>query len=149
MHIADSYILHLLFGEEERELLQGPLRPILLAAHVFLYLMMRQVPKNGAVMRALVHRLDNSIQMRQTEPSVWENHLPALLWVLFVGAVAQEPLVEGIAKHWMKTQLRDTCRLLVPATKESIRDTLKGFLWCEKSCAPFFDKFWDFEFGDH
>ncbi len=76
MHIADDAILHLLFGGQDgagtaitaAERPDGPLRPLLLAAHLFLYTAMRQVPKKGAVARTLVARLEEELGPGQHGP---------------------------------------------------------------------------------
>lgn len=145
MHIADMSILHLLFEEKEKLLLQGPLRSLLLAAHVFLYVMMRQVPKNGAVARTLVHRLEESIRLGQMSLDLWGDHLSALIWVLFVGAAVCEPPIEGNAKPWMWLQFINICRSMLPTTKEALMNVLKKFLWSDKGCASFLDRFWSLD----
>ena len=147
MHISDASILHLLFDEEESKLLQGPLRPLLLAAHVFLYLTMRQVPRDGAVAKALLRRLEESIQPMQMDLDAWKDHLPALIWIFFVGAAAASKLpAKEISKHWMWVQLKALCRLVLPTAKESLLKVLKGFLWSDNGYASFLDEFWNLEF---
>ena len=146
MHIADTYILNLLFDETDGGLLQETSRTLLLAAHFFLYLMLRQIPKNGAVAKVMLHRLESSIRQGQTAPKVWKDRLPALLWVLFVGATSCKPPAEGISKHWMWERLRDVSRLIRPASKESLTNVFRDFLWSEKICSPFLDEFWNLEY---
>jgi len=114
MHIAESAILRLLFDEDDRRLLLGLLRPLLLAAHLYLYVAMRQVPKRGAVVRALVGRLTDSLRPGRADP------VPMLLPATTCRAMTIQPGSKGVLK-----------------------DMLGSFLWHDKYCSSFLDDFWE------
>lgn len=140
MNVAETAILRLLFDESQNHVLVGPLRPVLLAAHVFLYISMRQVARNGAVVMALTRRLEEFFRTWQLEPELWGDWQPVLLWALFVG-VAAKPQLPGIQEDWMWLRLRYICRIMGVATKESLLGVLRGFLWIEARCLPRLDEF--------
>ena len=172
MNIAEMAILGLLFADADEEgngdgrqkstnynsdgkylqkeegavvIVGGPLRALLLAAHVFLYIIMRQVAKDKAVARALTHRLEKSLRpWRQQDLGAWENCLPALLWALFVGAAAAPApvaLAQENEQHWIWWRLRELCGVMQLDSKKSLLDVLQRFLWIDERCTPRLDEF--------
>lgn len=144
MNVAETAILRLLFDESQNHMLVGPLRPVLLAAHLFLYISMRQLPRNSAVAMALTSRLEEFFRNWQPEPELWGDYQPVLLWAMFVG-VAAKPRLQRIQEDWMWLRLRYVCRLMGITTKESLLDVLQGFLWIEARCTPRLDEFLSLE----
>jgi len=145
MHKADGAIVHLLFDEDEASSLSGPLRPLLLAAHLFLYVAMRQVPKRGPVVLAMVDRLEDALRPGHMDSAIWGDHLPMLLWAVFVGALATTTSpgvrMEG-GEHWLRAQFGILCRVLQPLDKNGVEEMLKAFVWRDKLCGAMLDDVW-------
>lgn len=140
-NIADCHILDHLSTE--------PVSPdahrfktLLLATHVFIYAVKRQMPKGGAIVSILIERLKLSLQASGVYVMAWADHLPALAWVLFIGAATSEGANEENSE-WFSSRLQFVVHLMQIRNKAQLLDRLKMFVWTEDCCNNFLNIWWE------
>jgi hypothetical protein len=107
--------------------------PLQLAAHLFLWLAIREIPQTSELMYTLVQRLQRSLELKIT---VWWTssleRLTWLLWILFMGGVASAGRIE---RTWFVRQMKIVCFQLDIMTKDDMRAYLVKVLWQDAFCA--------------
>jgi hypothetical protein len=151
MNSADTFILKFLFHDELDDISPGARRlsTLLLAAHVFLYIALREVPTKSAIMKILRGRLEKVLSNIDSDLETWKMHLPALLWVTFIGAAAakgaakceEDGLQQMLASRFETALFRMTERHNV-ASLGDVEHALRMFLWKDKFCGPALNEMW-------
>ncbi|KAH8901156.1 hypothetical protein GQ53DRAFT_740256 [Thozetella sp. PMI_491] len=113
---------------------------LVLAAHVFMYVALREVPTNSPVVRRLCVRLQSAVGRNPSSTELWAENRAALLWIAFVGllgvgqAATAGPegqrfldLFHSTKKAWLDD---------FHQARGGIRRALAAFLWDETHCQP-------------
>lgn len=141
LNVAEIEILDQL-QDDFQTLEQQPFRILVLAFHLFLYAVMRQLPWDGTMINLLLDRLHEAVEKYNVNILVWQNHIPVLLWVFFVGSVVSQKDNSGKGL-WFSEQFDVLCGLLHLENKLQIERQLQCFVWDEKVFRPFLDKWRD------
>ncbi|KAK0716149.1 hypothetical protein B0H67DRAFT_666774 [Lasiosphaeris hirsuta] len=159
MHLADSRILHHLYGvgssrhdyQDQQEAHACPDTSLVLAAHVFLHGALRQVPSTSHLLRTLVGRLQDALSKEvasQTGIATNADNCLSLAWAAFVGLAATSEAVEGERHAWFTNLLgaaigtfrdSDTTWPLADdnaVARAEIQSVLETFLWRDEFCLP-------------
>lgn len=115
--------------------------PLKTAAHIFLWLAIRELPPTSELLYKLVQRLQDSLMVQV--PGWWSSNEERriwLLWILFVGAIASLGRLE---RFWFVGELGKVCADLNIWTREALRDTLKLVLWQDEFCENNLRILWD------
>ncbi|KAK1998388.1 hypothetical protein LX36DRAFT_576398 [Colletotrichum falcatum] len=147
MNTADNSILHFLYAERRTATpVQRRFLVLVSAAHVFLYVVLREIPTTGHMVRILVTRMRAALEDADAIALVWVSQDAALLWILFVGVVGSAGAAGDRA--WFTARLLEVLKrardVLPPErrTREDLRQLLAGFLWRDKHCLPALDDVW-------
>jgi hypothetical protein len=112
---------------------------LLLAAHLFLHLAIRELPKTAKmhlnmlnILEATVSRDSDFILLQRSNAA-----LQIILWVLFMGAAASPVQTGQFTKH-----LRQVCFSLELSHQADFVRALKGVLWSEKFCGHYCGVVW-------
>jgi hypothetical protein len=115
-------------------------RALVLAAHVFMYVTLRQVPPKSPLVRRVCTRLQSAVGLSPTARETWTDDRAALLWIAFVGLLGTgeraETCLEG---QWFLNLFRSTVQGYpedFPPGNGGVRGILSTFLWDELSCQP-------------
>jgi hypothetical protein len=114
--------------------------PLKTAAHLYLYLVAREVPPMSALVYRLVQRLHESLE--EQLPGWWTSNIERqtwLLWMLFMGGVAAVGRVE---RWWFVRELGNVCRMLGIWSGVAFRDDLMKVLWQEAWCVDHCAALW-------
>lgn len=143
---ADTLILETLFGKSLNDDVLSPsqkrISALLIAAQIFLYIVIRQVPATSSLIRILCGRLHEALGDTSSVRETWTSHYPTLLWISFVGVLGTGSTDEKEGTQWYMSLLESTFRQVPDLGKgESreqgrLRHILSNFLWEESSCAP-------------
>jgi hypothetical protein len=113
---------------------------LLLAAHLFLHLAVRELPKTAKMhlnmlnmLKVIVPRDSGFILLQKSNAG-----LQIILWVLFIGAAA----TPGQTSHFVG-HLRQACLSLGLSHQEDFIRALKGVLWSDKFCELYCSVVWD------
>lgn len=127
-----------------------PIKSIYAAAHVFLYCALRDVEKNSPTLQALVKRLQFSLTEVEIQLVSWKSHMPALIWVLFVGHSATHHM-PGNEGTWFSSRLKIILQVFQFSnilSKQGLEQHLKSFVWTDQFFGHCLDVFWaDFSAG--
>lgn len=111
-----------------------------IAAYIYLYLILRELPVKAKLFHTLFQRLRDSLEMQDGE---WWNVIPErqrwLLWVVFMGY--------GAASEWddkwlFVERLEQLNAALTLETKEELRSAFKLIIWHDR-CDEFLEKLWN------
>ncbi|KAI8197812.1 hypothetical protein K4K52_010165, partial [Colletotrichum sp. SAR 10_76] len=103
MNTADSSILHFLYVERRTATpVQKRFLVLIAAAHVFLYVVLREIPTTGHMIRLLVARMRAALDDADSIALIWVSHDAALLWILFVGIVGSGTTED---RQWFASRL--------------------------------------------
>jgi hypothetical protein len=152
MNTADSSILRYLYGDtRDTQALTEPdqrFAVLISAAHLFLYVALREIPPSNHLTQTLSKRLLAVLGDLDQTAHVWVAHVPALVWVLFVGCMG----TVGVAGHDRSCSYEPCLRKILrkfgnaPETSKYKCDDLKrmlvSFLWKDKCCQPALDAIW-------
>ncbi|KAH6893540.1 hypothetical protein B0T10DRAFT_457640 [Thelonectria olida] len=115
-------------------------RTLVLAAHVFMYVTLRQVPPKSPLVRRMCTRLQNTVGSSPTAREIWTDNGTALLWIAFVGLLGTgegaETCLEG---QWFLKLFQSTVQGYpqdFARGNGGVRGILSTFLWDELYCAP-------------
>lgn len=110
-----------------------------IAAYIYLYLVLRELPIKSKLLFKLSQQLRDAVDMQDGE---WWNSTPErqrwLLWVLFMGYGAASEWTE---KWWFVERMEPLGAALMAWTKDELESALKGVVW-EDSCEDFLEKLW-------
>lgn len=141
MNYADTYILEYLFSDRAGNDSPGKRRllTLLLAAHVFLYAVLRKVPRRSHLTRVLVSRLQTAL----SDVEVWRDHHPVLAWAAFAGMIGSAGRED---KNGTFSEVFDVALdgikqsgALPAGSKQELQPLLAAFLWDDKLCRPAMD----------
>jgi hypothetical protein len=110
------------------------------AAHLYLYLVLRKLPSGSPVFSELIIRLRTALEKQDEawwtsckERMVW------YIWILFMGYVAA---AERAEKWWFVPATLPICGTLGVTTEFMLREVLKTAVWQEVSCDRWVKSFW-------
>jgi hypothetical protein len=113
---------------------------LVLAAHVFMYVTLRQVPLRSPLVRTICTRLQNTLALTTSARETWTDHRAALLWIAFVGLLGTGQEAETSPEgQWFLSLFQSTvqrCRPDFPSNVHCIGRTLSTFLWDGHYCQP-------------
>ncbi|KAG7141655.1 hypothetical protein HYQ45_001801 [Verticillium longisporum] len=157
MGTADSCILSFLYGGGADPQLSSSsaadkrVRALVLGAHIFLYVALRDVPPTSQLLTILCCRLRALLTDLDEPPAAGVGRGALSLWLAFVGLVGSGGVDGGDAAagsenaQWFaamfQTALRDTTPggTLTEAGRRDLRTTLRSFLWEERHCRAVLD----------
>jgi hypothetical protein len=134
--------------DEDKKLGQLDLsRALLLAAHLYLHLAIRDLPGTAKMHLNIMKMLQSVIQPSLSSylSSTSTLNLTVLLWTLFIGAIAAQhrPDRAIFVQH-----LRLVSSVMGISSRTEFEGRLKGVLWLEKFCDAHCGRVWD-EMGVH
>jgi hypothetical protein len=151
MNTADSSILHYLYGE--RFSVCSPsrqrFRVLLSATHLFLYVVLREVPTASHQVRALAGRLRAALGDLGQQSSLWVGHCQALFWILFVGYIGTVHGADNGERQWYTSRLTDGFKAInathrtTSCTADNLQHILLNFLWKDGFCQPALEAIWN------
>jgi hypothetical protein len=115
---------------------------LIMATHVFIYAILRQLPPNGPLVGVLLTRLGDELSNKLSNIDVWGDHLSVLLWALYVGASVSSKRIGG-KSAWFSARLRHVVQQLHLRTKLEVEECLQTFLWTEAYFREFLDEWWE------
>lgn len=116
-------------------------KTLILAAHVFLYAGLRQLPPMGALIRIMLDRLRDALGAGEIMAETWRDHLSDLLWVLSVGAAAS-PKDRYETGLWFSSRLELVLRLLQIRTRTALEAVLQRYVWADEYGHDFLGMWW-------
>ncbi|KAL7940226.1 hypothetical protein V8C42DRAFT_259626 [Trichoderma barbatum] len=138
--VDDSILQHLYQGCTGASNASRRSHALFLAAHVFMYVTLRQVPFKSPLLRRMCTRLQAIVGLSFSAREIWSKDTATLLWVAFVGLLGTgetaETCVEG---QWFLKLFQSTVRGHLqpfPPDNGSAYETLSAFLWDEPYCRP-------------
>jgi hypothetical protein len=115
--------------------------PLKTAAHLWLYLVIREVPRTAQLLCRLVERLQEALEIQlggwwnsTFERQTW------LLWMLFMGGAASAGKFE---RWWFVKELGIVCRTLGIWNREGLEEGLKRVLWQDAWCMDHARSLWN------
>ena len=115
--------------------------PLKTAAHLWLYLVLREVPRTSQLLYRLVERLQDAleIQLGGWWNSTYERRT-WLLWMLFMGGATFAGRFE---RWWFVKELGMVCRTLGIWNREGLEEALKRVLWQDAWCKDHVRSLWN------
>jgi hypothetical protein len=112
---------------------------LLPAAHLFLHLAIRELPKTAKMHLNMLNILEATIPEDPTFILLQKSNsaLQVILWVLFIGSAA----AHGQSTQFME-RLRQTCISLGLSHQDDFSRALKSVLWSEKFCGHYSSVIW-------
>ncbi|KAH6967697.1 hypothetical protein BKA56DRAFT_622568 [Ilyonectria sp. MPI-CAGE-AT-0026] len=113
---------------------------LVLAAHVFMYITLRQVPPKAPLLRRMCARLQSTLGLAPHARDTWSGNRAALLWIAFVGLLGTgEGAETSPREQWFLSLFQSIVQGypqdFLPGNG-SIQRTLSTFLWDEAHCQP-------------
>lgn len=118
--------------------------PLKIAAHIYLYLMIRELPGGSPVFRELTRRFRASLEA-QTE-QWWIASRDRQCWVLWMLYIAFAAAPEEPNKQWFLTKGLLLCEMLNLMARDELERILRGVLWNGSRCHDELNK--DSGFGE-
>ena len=113
---------------------------LVLAAHIFMYVALREVPANSPVIRRMCARLQRTVGRSLSSTEVWAENGAALLWIPFVGLLGVgEGARAGPQGQWFLNLFQSSAKGWPEEfhrARGGIRRALSAFLWDETHCQP-------------
>ncbi|KAI5460609.1 hypothetical protein BGZ63DRAFT_249206 [Mariannaea sp. PMI_226] len=106
--------------------------PLKIAVHIYLYLMIREIPAGSPVFRELTRRFRASLEA-QTE-QWWISSRERQCWVLWMLYIAFAAATEEPNKQWFLTKGLLLCEMLNLMARDELECTLKSVLWNGSRC---------------
>lgn len=132
MNTADGMISKCLVGRVSESLRSSLEVALLLAAHVFLYAVLRKIPPAGNLLQTLLARLE--LHMKSFTPNLESPvEVHAWLWLLFAGFLVESSNPQ-LRSNKFALQLELFCRSSAILDRGFVVHTLKEFLWVEAAC---------------
>ncbi|KAG4431745.1 hypothetical protein IFR05_012779 [Cadophora sp. M221] len=114
--------------------------PLKIAAHIYLWLAIRELPPTSELVYRLVQRLQGSLigvlpgwWTSSRERQVW------LLWIMFIGGIASAARLERL---WFVSEMVDICPALGIWDEEALMGCLKNVLWQDEFCSDRLNLLW-------
>ncbi|KAL7785903.1 hypothetical protein V8C37DRAFT_393128 [Trichoderma ceciliae] len=110
-----------------------------IAAYIYLYLILRELPIKSRLFYKLSQRLRDALEMQDEE--WWNSNLERqrwLLWVVFMGYGAAS---EWSEKWWFVERMEALRAAVRVWTKDELESALRGVLW-QDSCEESLEKLW-------
>ncbi|KAH7399808.1 fungal-specific transcription factor domain-containing protein [Cadophora sp. MPI-SDFR-AT-0126] len=114
--------------------------PLRTAAHIYLWLAIREIPLTSELIHRMVQRLQESLVGTLSqwwtgtrESMIW------LLWILFVGGIAAMGREE---RMWFVQEMSGICRTLGISDNDTLRNSLYLVLWQEEFCGEKLELLW-------
>ncbi|KAI1342787.1 hypothetical protein F5Y15DRAFT_370874 [Xylariaceae sp. FL0016] len=88
LNSTDYCLLRSLFNSSDQQRLAPShrlARAVMLAAHLFLYVVLREIPTGSILVRTMTSRLFVELQEMSKDSGSWDGHLSAMQWVSLVG----------------------------------------------------------------
>lgn len=121
---ADTCILNCLYGKGEALDTVSPshgqkrVSALLVAAQIFLYIVLRRVPATSPLIRILCERLRKALDGTHSIGETWAGHYPALLWVSFVGVLGMGAAVANTRTGWYISLFDSTMKRVPHSSNE-------------------------------
>jgi hypothetical protein len=103
-----------------------------MAAHLYLHLGIRELPRAAKMHRLMLDTLVASLLAFSVDdviPSSMKIYLPILLWVLFIGATASSDRIQRV---YFVTRLQEIVMILGVADLEHFVSILQDIMWTDK-----------------
>jgi hypothetical protein len=110
------------------------------AAYIYLYLILRELPIRSKLFLTLFQRLRDSLEMQ--DEKWWNMTRDRRLWLLWVVFMGYGAASEWDEKRFFVEQMEPLVAALTLRTKEELRNALKGILWHDR-CEEFLEKLWN------
>ena len=113
---------------------------LVLAAQVFVYVTLRQVPPGTPLVCRICSRLQNTIGLALPERAIWTNDKAALLWISYIGLLGIGPAdeTETFSERLWFLGLFQSSLLEFPQESPLVHDSIYRvmytFLWDEAYC---------------
>ncbi|KAH8808580.1 fungal-specific transcription factor domain-containing protein [Xylogone sp. PMI_703] len=111
---------------------------IRLAASIYSNICFRDIPAASAIHSHLVDQLQLAL-VKSKLSSTWTGHLDVLIWILFMGGAV---ITDEGCRFWILGLLKPACDQLGLTDWESVRETLRKFLWLDIFCEGPCKKVW-------
>jgi hypothetical protein len=115
--------------------------PLKTAAHLWLYLVIREIPRASQFLYRLVERLQDALEIHlggwwssTYERQTW------LLWMLFMGGAASAGRFE---RWWFVKELGMVCRAMGIWNREALEEALKRVVWQDAWCKDHVKSLWN------
>jgi hypothetical protein len=115
--------------------------PLKMAAHLYLWLAIRELPPTSELLYKILQRLHGSL--KPVLPGWFnasEERMYWLLWILFVGGVAANGRKE---RSWFVNELGHVCIDLKIWTLDGLKECLERVVWQDAWCAERCAALWD------
>lgn len=123
----------------ETDLLPEPIS-LKLALHIYLYLMIRELPSTSPVVDEMARRLRVALEPRKHQWLIWGRGSQCwLLWMLFVGYASAS---ECLNKQWFLQNCLWFCNVLNLLTREDLRSVLRSVMWNGIQSETHMDRLW-------
>jgi hypothetical protein len=114
--------------------------PLRTAAHLYLYLVIREIPSTSQLLFRLAERLQEALDIQlggwwdsNNQRRIW------LLWMLFIGAAT----VTGRSERWwFVKEMGSVCKELGIDSHGKLQDALKRVLWQDAWCSDHCASLW-------
>lgn len=138
--VDDSILQHLYQDGIDGSDVSRRSRALVLSAHVFMYVTLRQVPPKSPLVRRLCTRLQSTVGLTPPSGGIWTENRAALLWIAFVGLLGTGEVTESCLEgQWFLNLFLSTVQGypqdFTPG-KGNIHGILSTFLWDELYCRP-------------
>ena len=101
-----------------------------LAAHLYLYLAIRELPSTAEMHHRMARRLQDAVtEGIQASFDLLDLDQDLLLWIVFVGAAAFSGHSD---QYWLVSELRIVCSSLQISSLDHFKERLTKILWHEK-----------------
>jgi hypothetical protein len=140
-----EYDLALLNGPQpEADRLETDLLPqatcLKIASHIYLYIMIRELPSTSPVVDEMAKRLRLALELQKGHWLFWRRDSQCwLLWMLFIGYASAS---EYRNKQWFLQNSLLFCNTLNLLTKDDLRSSLKSVMWSGVQCEIHMDRLW-------
>lgn len=141
LNIVDDAILRHLYQEDiDISDTERCSRALLLAAHIFMYVTLRQVPPKSPLLRRMCTRLQSTVRSTAFAEEIWRGNEVALLWIAFVGLLGMgEEIGASLEGQWFLNVFRSTFQRQsqdFSTQNGSLCGMLSTFLWDDPYCQP-------------
>jgi hypothetical protein len=114
-----------------------------MAAHLYLHLGIRELPRTARMHRLMLDTLVTSLlafSVDEVVPSSMDTSLPILMWVLFIGATASSDCTQ---RTYFLTRMQEVTLILGVMDLQHFVGTLQNIMWAEKYYEKHCPDIWD------